>query len=232
NATAEDLGSREQLKDARSLFWYPSEVDVSIRPGWFYHAEEDAQVKSLDKMLDIYYSSVGRNSLLLLNIPPDKRGRIHEADARRLRELRAVLEQTFDENIAKKAAVEAEGDNPQNVIDSNIETHWSPAGTSKAATLSFNFEEPQSFNRLMLQENILQGQRVEQFKLEAKVENKWRKIAEGTTIGYKRLLRFPVVTTTQVRLEIEQSRLRPAIAEVGFYKAPERLTNTVISRNN
>ncbi|HLR31375.1 MAG TPA: alpha-L-fucosidase, partial [Fodinibius sp.] len=231
NATAEDLGSREQLKDARSLFWYPSEVDVSIRPGWFYHAEEDAQVKSLDKMLDIYYSSVGRNSLLLLNIPPDKRGRIHEADARRLRELRAVLEQTFDENIAKKAAVEAEGDNPQNVIDSNIETHWSPVGTSKAATLSFNFEEPKSFNRLMVQENILQGQRVEQFKLEAKVENKWRKIAEGTTIGYKRLLRFPVVTTTQVRLEIEQSRLRPAIAEVGFYKAPERLSNPVISRN-
>src|SRR5699024_3097786 len=122
-------------------------------------ADEDDQVKSLNKLLDIYYSSVGRNSLLLLNIPPDKRGRIHEADARRLRALREVLDQTFDVSIAEKASITSEGEHPEKVVDSELKTYWSPAGASQKGTLTFSFDEPQTFNRLMLQEDILEGQR-------------------------------------------------------------------------
>lgn len=102
-----DLGHRRYLAGAERLMWYPAECDVSIRPGWFYHPEQDGRVKSLAHLLEIYYRSVGRNSNLLLNIPPDKRGRFHENDVARLKELRAVLDETFDENLAAGCTVTA-----------------------------------------------------------------------------------------------------------------------------
>lgn len=232
DATAEDLGSRDKLQNARSLFWFPSEVDVSIRPGWFYHEREDDQVKSLSKMLDIYYSSVGRNSLLLLNIPPDKRGLIHENDARRLRELRDVLDQTFDKNLAAGSQFDENiSSEAKKLIDGDTQTHWSPVDDSTTGIVTLNLQKEQTFNRLMLQENILEGQRVEQFRVEAWVDGHWDRLTEGTTIGYKRLLRFPTVTADKIRLRIEQARMTPAIAELGLFKAPELLSEPSIIRN-
>ena len=97
---AKDLGGRDVLAKAKELFWYPSEVDVSIRPGWFYHEDQDSKVKSLKHLTDIYFQSVGYNSVLLLNIPPDTRGLINEADVNRLKEFRAYLDEAFADNKA------------------------------------------------------------------------------------------------------------------------------------
>lgn len=99
---AKDLGGRDIVARAKELFWWPSEVDVSIRPGWFYHAAQDKQVKSLAHLVDIYFKSVGYNSVLLLNIPPDKRGLIHENDVQRLKELSGYLKKTFGKDFLQK----------------------------------------------------------------------------------------------------------------------------------
>jgi alpha-L-fucosidase len=176
--------------------WVPAECDVSIRPGWFYHAHEDDKVKSVEQLVDIYYKSVGRNGVLLLNVPPDRRGLIHENDAARLAEFRAVLDETFKTNLADSAV--------------------------KPTALDFTWDKPKTFDRALIMENIRLGQRVKSFALEVMDGRDWRTVAEGTTIGYKRLLRFPAVTTTAARLVIPDARAAPDIAEVGFFKASER----------
>ncbi len=214
----QDLGSREKIMGAQSLIWYPSEVDVSIRPGWFWHGSENAEVKSPEKLLDIYFSSVGRNSLLLINIPPDSLGLINMADIKSLRSWRNKLNTIFSENMAKNAAVYTSGPKMDinTITDQNDTTSWMPAKTSPMF-IELKLKKTCDFNILLLQENITKGQRIEHFTLDAWVDNKWKKITEGTTVGYKRILRFPGVKTNKVRLAIDQSRLEPAIAEVGLY---------------
>lgn len=198
---SKDLGSRELIETAQEVFWYPSEVDVSIRPGWFYHQYQDKEVRSLENLVDIYYKSVGRNSVLLLNIPPDTRGLIHEIDAQRLKDLRAFLDETFRDNLIRRS-----------------KTNWRAAeGSSKV----LNVKSDTEFNTFMICEDISKGQRVEGFMLEAWKDGKWIKIAEGTTIGYKRLLRFPDIQTEKVRVSITSTRLKAIISEMGLYYAPE-----------
>lgn len=222
-ATTLDLGSREKLYSAKMLVWYPSEVDVSIRPGWFYHRKQDNKVKSVEKLLDIYYSSVGKNSVLLMNIPPDKRGLIHENDVETLKNWRMVLDQTFRENLATGANMEnskpSSGQQIQSMVDEDYDTYWLANG--KTPIIEISLDDYINFDRLLLQENITIGQRVEKFKLEAMIDGKWKGIGEGTTIGYKRILRFPELTTNKIRLTILQSRANPAIASFGLYKSPE-----------
>lgn len=221
DAMAKDLGSREKLLDAKRLVWYPSEVDVSIRPGWFYHKKQDKKVKSVEKLLDIYYSSVGKNSLLLMNIPPDKNGLIHQNDVKVLREWHSILDQTFNENLAIKAGVkhvnQLSAQEAHSMTDGNYETFW--MADEETPDLEFALNGKKTFDRLLLQEKITVGQRVEEFKFEAKINGSWKLITEGTTIGYKRLLRFPEVTTDQVRLTISQSRATPALAAFGLFKS-------------
>jgi len=203
--------------------WYPAECDVSIRPGWFYHASQDDKVKSLDHLLEIYYRSVGRNSVLLLNVPPDRRGRFHENDVARLRQLRAVLDETFKTNLAAGARVSAEGTragfDPASVTDGDDETYWTTKEGVVRASLAIDLGRPVTFDRAMVQEMISTGQRVEEFKLEAQIDGAWKEIAKATTLGYKRLLRFPEVTASTVRLTILDSRDCPTIREFGLFKA-------------
>jgi alpha-L-fucosidase len=224
--TERDLGNRKYLVGAERLMWYPAECDVSIRPGWFYHAREDQRVKSLDQLLEIYYHSVGRNSVLLLNVPPDRRGRFHENDVARLRAFRAVLDETFHTNLATGAKVTATdtraGFDPTDVTDGDGQTYWTTKEGVVWASLTIDLGRPVSFDRAMVQEMISTGQRVEQFTLEAQVDAEWREIARATTIGYKRLLRFPEVTTSNVRLTILGSRDCPTIRELGLFKASAR----------
>ncbi|BDD07578.1 hypothetical protein FUAX_00100 [Fulvitalea axinellae] len=226
NATDQDLGSRAKLLKAGGLVWYPSEVDVSIRPGWFYHKSQDSQVKTPEKMLDIYYSSVGKNSLLLLNLPPDKRGLIHENDVATLLETRRILEGTFKNNLLSGAEISADNataDNPaKTVLDSDKLSYWTTDGEATTGTLNFVLPKPKTFDRALLQEAIREGQRVESFVIEAKVEGDWKTLFEGTTIGYKRLLRFEKTTAQEVRLRITGARLNPAISEFGLYKSPAK----------
>lgn len=223
NGMAADFGNRKYLAGASSLAWYPAECDVSIRPGWFYHATEDDKVKSLEHLLDIYYRSVGRNAVLLLNIPPDRRGLFHENDVARLKELRATLDETFKTNLAKgkpvKAGSETADHTAEMAADGDGATYWTPADGQIQASLEFDLGGPVTFDRAMLQEMISTGQRVEQFTLEAWDGQSWKEFAKATTIGHKRLLKFPAVTTSKVRLTIVDARDCPTIREFGLFKA-------------
>jgi alpha-L-fucosidase len=211
--------SPSQHPGGPSMVWWPAECDVSIRPGWFYHAAEDTRVKSLPDLLDIYYKSVGRNSVLLLNIPPDRRGLIHENDARRLRELRQVLDQTFAVNLAQGKTAHAAGEAAK-AVDGDPASYWTGEENAQTPTLEIDLGAAVTFNRSMVQEAIVLSQRVESYTLEAWDGQAWREFAKGTTIGYKKLDRFPDVTTSRVRLTIGKSLADPAIAEVGLFFEP------------
>lgn len=216
---SQDLGSRKIIKDAKNLIWYPSEVDVSIRPGWFWHESENSRVKSPEKLLDIYFSSVGRNSLLLLNIPPDSLGLINESDVNSLKAWKKALNTIFKTNYAEGAKITSSDKNLKiNLLtDKNDTTSWIP---SQEGSYSFEMElkENQGFNVLLLQENICIGQRIEHFKLETWIDNTWKLVTEGTTVGYKRLIRFPMVNSNKLRFTIDEARLKPALAEFGLYR--------------
>ena len=210
---AEDLGSRDILKNATELFWYPSEVDVSIRPGWFYHKEEDNKVKSLKHLADIYFQSVGYNSVLLLNIPPDRHGLINEADVTRLKEFAEYRKQAFADDRVK------EGQKLWEAISNGERTYKLKSGSE--------------INVVMLQEDIARGQRVEAFSVEAQTADGWKEIAQGTTVGYKRLLRFPDVKANQLRIKIKSCRLTANISRVAaFYVAPLQEESEEVDWNN
>jgi alpha-L-fucosidase len=194
----QDLGSREKLGGASGLIWYPSEVDVSIRPGWFWHSAEDSLVKSPETLVEIYYSSVGRNSVLLLNIPPDDRGLIRDSDIKSLEGMRAILDSTFRTNLAENAV-------------------RMPLTMFTEGSALYDLGEEMTFDCLMLQENVRNGQRVEEFCLEALTGGEYREVCRGTTIGYKRLIRFSPVTARYVRLKILRSRDTAEIPEFGLY---------------
>ncbi len=211
----------------KKLVWHPAECDVSIRPGWFYHANQDDKVKSLAHLLDIYYKSVGRNSVLLLNVPPDRRGLIHENDARRLGELRRVLDATFKENLAtgkpaKASAVRGSDSTfgPDKAVDGDPKTYWTTDDGVTTASLEVDLGKRVTFNRSMVQEHIAIGQRVEQYVLEGWDGKAWKPIAKGTTIGHKKLDRFEDVTAARVRLRILKSRGHPTVREFGLFRAP------------
>jgi alpha-L-fucosidase len=222
--TDENLASREKIKSARALLWYPAEADVSIRPGWFYRQTQDGKVKTLEKLVDIYYSSVGRNSVLLLNVPPDRRGRIHESDIKSLIGMHKILEQTFEVNVAEGTKVIASSEQKEHkasfIVDEDKESFWTTKEGVESASLEFELAKEQTFDVALLQENILVGQRVEKFHLEAWNGKAWKEFARGTTIGYKRLLRFPEITTKKVRLVIKKSRTNPALSNFGLFKSP------------
>ena len=216
---SQDLGSRMKIKEANSLIWYPSEVDVSIRPGWFWHASENERVKTPEKLLDIYFSSVGRNSLLLLNIPPDSLGLINQADISSLKAWKNALKSIFKNNIADNSIIKS-ADNKLNIktlTDNNDTTSWNPTNKGEYS-FELKLKKKSDFNILLLQENITKCQRIEHFTLEAWVDNRWKLVAEGTTVGYKRLLRFSDIHSNKVRFTIDQSRLAPALAEFGLYR--------------
>lgn len=198
---AKDLGGRDIVARATELFWYPSEVDVSIRPGWFYHADQDKQVKSLNHLTDIYFKSVGYNSVLLLNIPPDLRGLINENDVQRLKEFSSYLKKTFARNY---------------VLKGNEAWH----GTS-GTVRQYDIQKEALVNAFMIQEDISKGQRVESFLVEAYKDGSWIHMAEGTTVGYKRLVRFSDTRPERIRVTIRSARGVANVAAVGlFYAEP------------
>ncbi|HTN09269.1 alpha-L-fucosidase [Agriterribacter sp.] len=215
--TGNDLGSREKILNAKGLVWYPAETDVSIRPGWFYHAKEDDKVKTPKKLQDIYYSSVGRNGVLLLNIPPDKQGVIHKNDVANLVAWRKMIAGTFAVNLANGAGTNI-GKSGKHMLDGDYDTYWITKRKDTTAVIELNLKGSKTFDVLLLQENITIGQRIEKFVLEYQEGNEWKTIATGTTVGYKRLIRFDPVTAKKVRLRILSSRLNPTLSELGLYK--------------
>ncbi|WP_294958400.1 alpha-L-fucosidase [uncultured Flavobacterium sp.] len=216
NLRGQVVGSRSQLRNGMALKWYPAEMDVSIRPGWFYHKDQDLKVKTAEYLKEIYFHSVGRNGVLLLNIPPDKRGQITDYDIKTLKEWKSMLDTIFKINLLK----DAKGIVPkkmEKLVDGNDQTHISFKMKNNNNVVEMNLKGEKKFNVLLLQENITVGQRVEKFVFEYWENNSWKQAAEGTTIGFKRLLEFPTVKTSKVRLRIIEARLEPTIAEIGLY---------------
>ena len=209
--------------------WVPAEADVSIRPGWFYHPDQDDDVKTLDHLLDIYYLSVGRNASLLLNLPVDRRGLVHEVDARRLRELGEAIRADFAIDLALGKAAEASNERGKSrrfgsakAVDGRWETFWSTDDGIHTGIITVDLGSSVEVNRVLLQECIRLGQRVKAFVVEAWMDREWQTITRGTTIGYKRILRFPPVQTSKVRLKITDARACPTIASLELYRALER----------
>ena len=185
---SKELGSRDAIARADRVYWFPSEVDVSIRPGWFFHDNEKPH--SLKRLSDIYLTSVGRNSVLLLNIPPDREGRINQADVERLKEWRHWIDSNFTNDRVR---------------------------SFNRRSLTARLKGDESVNAVAIGEDITKGQRVESFDVEALVDGAWRKVASGTTIGAKRILCFDPVRATALRLRIAATRATPTIAFLRAY---------------
>ena len=219
-------------------YWVPAEVDVSIRPGWYYHPSEDHKVKTLPQLIEIYYNSIGRNASLLINFPVDTRGLIHEKDAEQILKLAEAIKSDFAVNLAegkKTTSTNTRGKSKtykaMNLVDNNTETSWATDDSVIVSSVTIDFGQPTEFNRFMVQEDIRLGQRVKAFNLEALVNGNWTKIAEQTTIGRKRILRFPNINATQLRINITDAKACPVLCNIGVYNAPKVIVEPVIQRN-
>jgi len=199
---------------------YPLSV-TSIRPGWFYHEKEDSQVRTAENLMDLYFSSVGRGASLLLNLPIDRRGRIHENDIKSLLEFRRVFDQTFGKDLAKGARALGTNSQPYhsagNVVDGVRQTYWLSNEQTNVTEVVLSFSKPVTFNIVRLREYLPLGQRVEAFEVDQWSDGSWKLLAQGTSIGNCRLIRSNPLTTDRVRLRITQTAAPPAISEVGLF---------------
>jgi alpha-L-fucosidase len=218
--------------------WVPGEVNTSIRPEWFYHTGEDGKVKTLPKLMDTYYNSIGRNGTLLLNFPIMPNGLIHENDEKAALEFAKAVKEAFAVNLVEKAKAQASNVrgnakefSADKAIDGDKDTYWATDDDVTKASLTIDFGKPTTFNCFLAQEYIRLGQRVKAFTIEALVDGDWKELAKATTIGYKRILRFPTVEATQLRFNITDSKSCPVISNIGIYNAPQILTSPTIIRN-
>lgn len=206
--------------------WWPAECDVSIRPGWFYHASEDGQVKSLSHLLDIYFKSVGRNSVMLLNVPPNRDGLIAPPDAQRLREFGRAIHSLFAHDLACNQHVTASSqrDNdssPANAVDGNPHTFWAASGDQPDATLTVEFAQPQTFNLVNLQEPFWFGERIQAYRLEAQSgTGPWQLLGRGTVVGSRNLVPVSKTTADRLRIVVESARDGAALTEISAYDSP------------
>ena len=205
--------------------WLPPECDVSIRPGWFYHAREDGKVKTPEKLLEIYFASVGRGANLLLNLPPDRRGQIHENEVSSLREFRRRLDATFANDLARKAKVTASDTlggearfSPAKATDGNRNTYWTTGDFIARPELILDFGKSVTFNIVRLREYLPLGQRIEEFTLDQWQGGQWVGFATGTSIGNCRLVRCAPVTTDKVRFRVTKSPVSPALSELSLFE--------------
>jgi alpha-L-fucosidase len=223
--------------DRHGAQWLPAEVDVSIRPGWFYHATEDDAVKSAAQLRKIYFESVGAGANLLLNLPPDRRGLIHENDVASLRKWHEILQATFATDLAHGAKATASNTRggdlqfaPDRVTDAARDTYWSSDDENTTPELVLELGEDKTFNVVRLREYLPLGQRVDTFALDAWNDGKWQEFASAASIGNARLVSTPNITTSKVRLRITEAAACPAISEFGLFQMPVRLEEPRIKR--
>lgn len=209
--------------------WVPAECNTSIRPGWFYHESEDSKVKSVDQLVDLYYRSVGHNGTFLLNMPVDKDGLIHPIDSARVIAFHKQISAELQTNLLQKGVsikaseVRGKAFDEKRLTDGLFDTYWSVKDDQKEPSLLLSFKRPTKLNRMMLQEYIPLGQRVQKFLVEYRQGKEWLPLKmneETTTIGYKRLLRFKTIQTSQIRITFQKSRGPVCINELGAYYAP------------
>lgn len=215
--------------------WVPGETNTSIRPGWFYHTSEDENVKSLSKLMDTYYKSVGRNSTLLLNFPVMPNGRIHPTDSLRGVAFSRMIDEVFKDDLAKKAKAYSSSKRgagkkyaADKVIDGLNDTYWATDDSVTTGEITLSFNAPVTFNRFLAEEYIPLGQRVKEWKLEAHVNGQWVELKDAltddgrlTTIGHRRIVCFPTVTADSVRFSVTDSKACPVISRLSMFNAPE-----------
>jgi alpha-L-fucosidase len=211
---------------ANGTLWRPGESDVSIRPGWFWHAKEDSKVRSVDNLVDLHFKSVGRNSLLLLNVPPNRDGLLSDSDVNRLAEFRARLEEIFAKDLAAgkpATASNTRGDAfaAAKAVDADLDSYWATDDATTSGWLEVDLGSPVEFNVVKIQEQIALGQRVEAFQIQVFDGGQWKSILQGSTIGHKRLARVPNVKAQRVRLVIDKSLACPTISSFSLYCDPK-----------
>lgn len=216
-----DLGSREFLKDEPDLIWYPVEVNTSIRPGWFYHQEEDDKVRSLEELSQIYFHSVGGNGTFLLNIPPNKEGLLAKEDVERLKELGEFLRKAFKRNLVEEAvlAVDSykEGFEIENVREPGYGKYFSTREGITSCTIDIEFEEETVIHYLILQENIEMSQRIEGFSVWAETDGNLREVYRGKVVGYKHIAQLKGIRTKFLQIKIHDARVCPTVAFLGVF---------------
>lgn len=214
---APNVGALLQEGDPRGSVWRPGETDVSIRPGWFWHPAEDDKVRSADNLMALYFSSVGRNSKLLLNVPPTRDGVLHEADVRALSAFGARRRAMLALDLARGARVRGEGRHPSAIADGDPDSHWQvPAGATRG-TLELALGAAGSCNVVRLQEPIALGQAIERFEVSALGTSGWEVIAAGTTVGYCRLSRFARRSVRRLRVTVESALGVPRLSSVSLH---------------
>lgn len=222
NPTLMDLGSRKVIKNCNKLIWYPSEVDVSIREGWFYHTKDDYTVKPLSKLMEIYYSSVGANASFLLNIPPMPNGKINEKDVNTLLSVGAQLEIDFNENLAEDSIMtdnrHLDDDHTgQHILNDDDESYWHSGDEPEGSELVLDLGDEYDIDKIVLGEHIRTGQQIEEFEIFVQQNGRWKRIAKETVIGYKRICRFKEVRARYFKLVINKARCFATINKFEAY---------------
>jgi alpha-L-fucosidase len=228
NGYVKDIQGTEGHRNGR--YWMPAECDVPLRPGWFYHQSEDGKSKTVSRLLDLYYKSVGRGAALDLGLSPDKRGLIAGEDVKILTAFGDVLRKTFSENLAKSARFatsEIRGNDaadfgPGKLTDEDRYSYWATNDSTMTAEFVADLGEVKTFNVVRLRENIKLGQRIDSFAVDVRTNNHWMEIGGGTSIGGNRLLRLPgSVQADKVRVRIVRASACVALSDFGLFKEPE-----------
>jgi alpha-L-fucosidase len=216
NAKLLNVGTRNGTR------WLPAECDVSIRPGWFWHEKENERVKTPRQLMDLYYKSVGRGANFLLNIPPGRRGLLHENDVASLKRFGQMLGATFAVNLAAGAKVSASnersGCGAARLIDGKPESYWATKDGVTQAEAVIELARPAAFDIVRVREAIALGQRVDAITVDAWQDGDWKPIGQATSVGACRIIKLDApVTALKVRLRVTQSPVSPALSEFGLY---------------
>ncbi len=220
-------------------YWKPAECDVPLRPGWFYHADQDIRVKTPAKLFDLYFKSVGRGASLDLGLAPDKRGLLHDNDVESLQKFGQLLKETFSNNLVQSASLTASNTRGnssaqygvQFLSDEDRYSYWATDDSITTAELVVKWKEPVKFNIIRLRENIKLGQRIERVAIDVKEGEEWKELAQATSIGANRLVRLPdFVTASEIRIRILESPVCIALSDIGVFREPDQLPDVSYAR--
>lgn len=223
NSMCLDLGSRKAIKDAQKLCWYPAEVDVSIRDNWFYHKCDDPNIKSLEKLKKIYFNSVGANATLLLNIPPNKFGKIPSDDVKTLQAFGADMEMLFANSVLDRASVSTNAPSDEhpieNILSEKVEDYYCSGEFDGNIEIVVEFSDEKLIRTILLQENIRTGQQIEGFKLSYLSGNKWKTLDKYTVIGYKKIIHLQrPILCKKFKITITDYRKFATLNRIDFFK--------------
>ncbi|MFK8057052.1 MAG: alpha-L-fucosidase [Saprospiraceae bacterium] len=233
------LGKNKNLQHGDKLGskWIGPEVNTSIRPGWFHHPEENNDIKSVNRLVDNWFHSVGMNGNFLLNVPPDSHGKIHDKDSAVLMGLKAYIDDAFRTDLTVKARYTASNTrgqhsefSPRKAFDQDPNSYWATDKDTTTANLTIEFPETTSLNTVLLQEYIALGQRIESFTIEANVNGVFTKVASGETIGNRRLIKFKTLSTDALRITFD-GLAEPVISNIEVYKIRKLLGEPQILRD-